>query len=203
MLRTRGKGNGRVTAEVTPQHLLLNAPEAYARLGTRAQMNPPLRTKEHSATLWAGLHDGTLDCVATDHAPHTVEEKAAAYPKSPSGMPGVETALPAMLDAAHRGLCTVEQVVAWMTEAPARVWRIRNKGRIEVGYDADFALIDLALVQRIEERKIRSRAGWNPFEGVPLTGWPVRTILAGRTVFADGEIVEAPGVAQALHFSLS
>jgi dihydroorotase len=202
LLRARGKGAGRVTAEVTPQHLLLSAPEAYARLGTRAQMNPPLRTKEHSAALWAGLLEGTLDCIATDHAPHTLEEKSAGYPKSPSGMPGVETALAAMLDAAHRGLCSVEQVIGWMTEGPARVWRIRGKGRIEVGYDADLALADLAQVQRIEDRKIRSRVGWNPFEGVPLTGWPVRTILAGRTVFADGEIVEVPGVAQAISFEL-
>jgi dihydroorotase len=202
LLRARGKGAGRVTAEVTPQHLLLHAPEAYRRLGTWAQMNPPLRSEEHSAALWAGLRDGTLDCIATDHAPHTREEKSAGYPSSPSGMPGVETALALMLDAAHRGLSSVEQVVAWMTEAPARVWRIIGKGRIELGYDADLALVDLGLVQRIEDRKIRSRAGWNPFEGVPLTGWPVCTILAGQTVFRDGEIVEAPGAAQPLRFSL-
>src|SRR5688572_13360745 len=112
-LRAHGKGET-ITCEVTPQHLLLNAPEIYDRIGTRAQMNPPLRTVEHSQRLWAALLDGTIDCIATDHAPHTLEEKAKGFGKTPSGMPGVETALPLMLDAAHRKLCSVEQVVRWM-----------------------------------------------------------------------------------------
>ncbi|MCC7380822.1 MAG: dihydroorotase [Deltaproteobacteria bacterium] len=191
LLRERGKGGGRVTAEVTPQHLLLHAPEIYARLGTRAQMNPPLRDARHAAALWRGLREGVLDCVATDHAPHTLAEKAQGYGKAPSGMPGVETSLAAMLDAAHRGLCKVEEVVGWMTEGPRRCYRIHGKGRLELGFDGDVVLVDLARTRTIDEGAIRSRAGWSPFEGVPLTGWPVATFVLGQAVYRDGEIIEA------------
>lgn len=202
LLRTRGKGQGRVTAEVTPQHLLLTSPEAYERLGTKAQMNPPIRAPEHSAALWRGLHEGLLDCIATDHAPHTLEEKARGYGKAPSGMPGVETSLAAMLDAAHRGLCTVEQVVRWMTDGPRRCYRIRGKGRLEIGADADLTLVDLELTRAIDDGPIRSRCGWNPFEGVKLTGWPVATFVRGEPVFRDGELIEA-SVAERLRFEVS
>ncbi|MFO0726161.1 MAG: dihydroorotase [Myxococcota bacterium] len=191
LLRAHGKGQGRVTAEVTPQHLLLTAPEIYQRLGTKAQMNPPLRSAEHAAALWSGLKDGTLDLIATDHAPHTLEEKAKGFGAAPSGMPGVETSLAAMLDAAHRGLCTVEQVVRWMSHAPAKAYRIEKKGDLRVGYDGDFALVDLHKVRRVEDQKIQSRVGWNPFEGVPLQGWPIATFLRGTSVYRDREIQPA------------
>jgi dihydroorotase len=190
LLRARGKGQGRVTAECTPQHLLLNAPEIYARLGTKAQMNPPLRTREHSEILWSGLHDGTIDCIATDHAPHTLEEKNAGYPKSPSGMPGVETSLAVMLDAAHRGLCSVADVVRWMCEAPARCYRIANKGRLAVGYDGDLAIVDLAARRRVGDRPYFTKVGWNPFEGTTIRGWPVITVVRGAVVYRDGVIDE-------------
>ena len=182
---------GRVTAEVTPQHLLLQAPEIYARLGTRAQMNPPLREAPHPAALWKGLHEGLLDCIATDHAPHTLEEKAKPYGQAPSGMPGAETALPAMLDAAHRGLCSVEQVVRWMTIGPARCYGIVGRGALQVGMHGDVTLVDLALKRRIEDGTIRTKGGWNPFEGVTLTGWPVATFAGGLAVYRDGQLVES------------
>lgn len=188
LLRARGKGAGRVTAEVTPQHLTLHAPDIYARIGTKAQMNPPLRSAEHAAALWAGLKDGTLDCIATDHAPHTLEEKAQPYGASPSGMPGVETALPVMLDAAHRGLCRVEDVVRWMTDGPRRCYGIVGKGRLQVGADGDLALVDLAKRARVGDRPYQTKVGWNPFEGTWLTGWPVMTILLGQVAMRDGAI---------------
>jgi dihydroorotase len=188
LLRARGKGAGRVTAEVTPQHLTLHAPEIYARLGTKAQMNPPLRSAEHAAALWAGLKDGTLDCIATDHAPHTLDEKAQPYGTAPSGMPGVETALPVMLDAAHRGLCRVEDVVRWMTDGPRRCYGIVGKGRLQVGADGDLALVDLARRTRVGDRPYQTKVGWNPFEGTWLTGWPVMTIVLGQVAMRDGEI---------------
>lgn len=187
LLRAHGK-HARVTAECTPQHLVLNAPEVYARLGTKAQMNPPLRTREHSEALWAGLKDGTIDCIATDHAPHTLDEKAAGYPKSPSGMPGVETSLAVMLDAASNNLCSVLDVVRWMTDAPARCYQIARKGRIELGYDGDLALVDLRARRRVGDRPYFTKVGWNPFEGLELQGWPVMTVVRGAIVFRDGVI---------------
>jgi dihydroorotase len=192
MLRKRGRGGGRVSAEVTPQHLLLNEPAIYDRLGTLAQMNPPLRDASHSRALWRGLHEGLIDCIATDHAPHTLEEKALPYGEAPSGMPGVETSLAAMLDAASHGLCRAEDVVAWMTEGPARVWGIDRKGRLETGFDGDVTLVD--------DGTIHCRSGWNPFAGMALTGWPVATFVSGVPVYRDGQILEARA-AQPLRFA--
>lgn len=189
LLRSRGKGAGRVTAEVTPQHLTLFAPESYARLGTRAQMNPPLRPREHGEALWRALKDGTVDCIATDHAPHTLEEKARGFGRAPSGMPGVETSLAVMLDAASRGLCTIPEVVRWMCEGPARCYRITGKGRIAVGMDADLALVDLGARRVVGERGYFTRVGWSPYEGQELAGWPVMTFVRGQLVFRDGEIL--------------
>ncbi len=183
-----GKDGGRITCEVTPQHLLLNAPEIYDRIGTKAQMNPPLRTKEHSERLWAALLDGTIDCIATDHAPHTLEEKAKSFGQSPSGMPGVETALPLMLDAASRGRCSVEQVVSWMCDGPARCYRIERKGRLAVGWDADVTLVDLKRSERVGDRGYQTRVAWSAFEGMRLTGWPIATIVGGRFAYRDGAV---------------
>jgi dihydroorotase len=189
LLRRHGKDGGRITCEVTPQHLHLNAPEVYDRLGTLAQMNPPLRTKEHSDRLWAALHDGTIDCIATDHAPHTREEKARGFGHAPSGMPGVETALPLMLNAAHEGRCSVEDVVRWMCEGPARCYRMKRKGRLEVGYDGDVTLVDLGKVKRVGEDGYETKVAWSPFDGMALTGWPVATIVGGAFVYRDGAVV--------------
>lgn len=187
-LRAHGKGAGRISAEVCPQHLLLDGDEAYARLGTLAQMNPPIRSPRHQRALWAALLDGTIDCIATDHAPHTLAEKAQPYGTAPSGMPGVETSLPLMLDAAHRGLCSVAQVVHWMSAAPARLYQMEGKGQLAVGFDGDVTLVDPKLCAEVGARGFQSKCGWSPFQGQRLTGWPRMTIVLGRPVCRDGVI---------------
>jgi dihydroorotase len=187
-----------VTAEVTPQHLLMTVDD-YDRIGTLAQMNPPLRTAHDNDVLWQALLDGVIDFIATDHAPHTLEEKAKGYPHSPSGMPGVETSLPLMLTQAMKGRCTVAQVAHWMSEAPANAYGIPNKGRIEPGYDADLVLVDLQTYQPVRREDLQTKCGWSPFEGWELTGWPVVTIVGGQVVYDHGQLnLEVRG--QALRF---
>jgi dihydroorotase len=188
-----------VTAEVTPQHLLLNT-DAYTKIGTLAQMNPPLRSHHDNAVLWQGLLDGTIDFIATDHAPHTLEEKAKGYPNTPSGMPGVETALPLMLTQAVAGKCTIEQVSNWMSTAVAKAYGIPNKGAIAICYDADLVLVDVEHYHTLERADVETKCGWSPFEGWNLTGYPVYTIVNGHVVFDRGEInSEVKG--KALQFS--
>ncbi len=174
-----------VTCEVTPQHLLMNT-SAYAKIGTLAQMNPPLRSHHDNQVLWQALRDGIIDFIATDHAPHTLEEKAQPYPKSPSGMPGVETSLALMLTAAMDGKCTVAQVVNWMSTAVAKAYGIANKGAIEPGYDADLVLVDLDNYRPVLRQELFSKCGWSPFEGWNLTGWAHTTIVGGQIVYQDG-----------------
>ncbi len=175
-----------VTAEVTPQHLLLNT-EAYSKIGTLAQMNPPLRSPENNEILWQALLDGVIDFIATDHAPHTLEEKAQPYPKSPSGMPGVETSLALMLTQAKSGKCTVAQVSNWMSTAVAKAYGIPNKGAIAVGYDADLILVDLNNYRPVLREELKTKCGWSPFEGWNLTGWTQITIVGGQIVYERGE----------------
>ena len=176
-----------VTAEVTPQHLLLNT-SAYATIGSLAQMNPPLRSPHDNEVLWQALRDGIIDFIATDHAPHTLAEKAQTYPNTPSGMPGVETSLPLMLTAAMAGKCTVAQVVEWMSKAVAVAYGIPNKGEISPGYDADLVLVDLKNYREVKREEVLSKCGWNPFEGWNLTGWPVTTIVGGEIVYDHGQV---------------
>jgi dihydroorotase len=176
-----------VTAEVTPQHLLLNT-DAYGQIGTLAQMNPPLRNVKDNAVLWQALLDGVIDFIATDHAPHTLAEKAKGYPNAPSGMPGVETALPLMLTQAAAGRCTVGQVVNWMSTAVAKAYQIPNKGKIEAGYDADLVLVDLENYRSILRSELQTKCGWSPFEGWSLTGHPIITIVLGQVVFDRGQL---------------
>ncbi len=176
-----------VTAEVTPQHLLLSTDD-YARLGSLAQMNPPLRSDADRQALWQGLHDGILDFMATDHAPHTLTEKAQPYPQSPSGMPGVETSLPLMLTAVSQGRCRLDQVVRWMSTAPAQAYKIRNKGQIRVGFDADLVLVDLETVRPVRREDLLTKCGWSPFEGWELVGWPILTIVGGQVAFEAGQV---------------
>lgn len=176
-----------VTAEVTPQHLFLNT-SAYEKIGTLAQMNPPLRSPHDNEVLWQALHDGVIDFIATDHAPHTLEEKAQPYPNSPSGMPGVETSLPLMLTATAQGRCSVAQVVNWMSTAVAKAYGIPNKGAIAPGYDADLVLVDLQTYRPVLREEILSKCGWSPFEGWNLTGWPAYTIVGGKLVYEKGKL---------------
>ncbi len=176
-----------VTAEVTPQHLLLDV-SAYEKIGTLAQMNPPLKYECDRELLWQALLDGVIDFIATDHAPHTLEEKAKGYPNSPSGMPGVETSLPLMLTQAKADRCTVAQVSHWMSTAVARAYNIPNKGLIEPGYDADVVLVDLSTYRPVLREELKTKCGWSPFEGWSLTGWPVVTIVGGQVVYSYGDI---------------
>ncbi|MBD2128631.1 dihydroorotase [Microcoleus sp. ZQ-A2] len=176
-----------VTAEVTPQHLLLNT-SAYEKIGTLAQMNPPLRSPHDNEVLWQALLDGVIDFIATDHAPHTLAEKAQTYPNSPSGMPGVETSLPLMLTQAMQGRCTVSQVSTWMSTAVAKAYGIPKKGAIAPGYDADLVLVDLENYHPVLREEVVTKCGWSPFEGWNLTGWPVYTIVGGQVVYEKGKL---------------
>lgn len=176
-----------VTAEVTPQHLLLNT-SAYAEIGTLAQMNPPLRSPQDNETLWQALLDGVIDFIATDHAPHTLEEKAQTYPNTPSGMPGVETSLPLMLTQAKQGRCSVAQVSHWMSTAVAKAYGIAGKGAIAPGYDADLVLVDLETYHPVLGGELLTKCGWSPFEGWELTGWPVVTLVSGQIAYERGQL---------------
>jgi dihydroorotase len=174
-----------VTAEVTPQHLLLDT-SAYDRISTLAQMNPPLRDRPNQEILWQALLDGVIDFIATDHAPHTLEEKAQGYPQSPSGMPGVETSLPLMLTQAQQGKCTLAQVSNWMSTAVAQAYGIPQKGKIAIGYDADLVLVELDTYRPVLRDELQTKCGWSPFEGWDLTGWPAVTIVGGQIVYDRG-----------------
>lgn len=178
---------GLITAEACPHHLLFNIDD-YARLGTLVQMNPSLKTADDCEKLWRGLLDGRIQVIATDHAPHTLEEKRKPYPQSPSGLPAVENSLALLLDQVQRGRCSLSQVVQWMCEAPARVWDIVHKGRIAVGYDADLVLVDLNKPAVVRNEEQLTKCGWSPWHGQTLTGWPVRTWVLGREVFREGKI---------------
>ena len=175
-----------ITAEACLHHFLFSTDD-YARLGTRVQMNPSLKSPDDARAIWQALLNNRLQVIATDHAPHTLEEKAQPYPKSPSGLPAVENSLALMLHQAHLGRCTLEQIVAWMCDAPARVWDIVNKGRIEVGYDADLVLVDLNKTAVIRDEEQQTKCKWSPWHGQAVTGWPVRTWVMGREVFREGK----------------
>ena len=188
-----------VSCEVVPNHLFLSSDD-YHQLGSRVQMNPPVRAPENASALWQGLQDGVIDIIATDHAPHTTEEKRQPYPLSPSGMPGVETSLPMMLTEVASGQCTLQQIQEWMSYGPARLYGIPDKGLIAEGFDADLTLVDLERYRPVVNEEIFSRAGWSPYNGRQLTGWPVYTVVNGRVVFDHGEI-RAGIYGQALNFT--
>jgi dihydroorotase len=180
------------TVEVTPHHLTLVAPDCYRELGTRAQMNPPVRGAEHHEALWRAIGDGLVDVLGSDHAPHTLEEKARPYPESPSGMTGVQTLLPVMLDHVAAGRLDLARLVDLTAAGPARIFGIARKGRLVCGYDADLVLVDLRSRRRVERGWLASRAGWSPYEDRELTGWPVTTIVRGRVVARDGALQGEP-----------
>lgn len=175
-----------VTAEAIPNHLFLNSND-YATLGTLVQMNPPLRQAEDNAALWQALHDGVVDFVATDHAPHTLEEKRKPYPRSPSGMPGVETSLPLMLTQLAAGRCTLAEIQKWMCYGPAEAYGIPNKGKILEGWDADLVLVDPESVRPVLNENLHTRVGWSPYSGWELSGWPLYTIVGSQIAFERGQ----------------
>lgn len=182
----------RVTVEVTPHHLTMAAPECYQRLGSLAQMNPPVREQRHQEALWHAIGEGIVDVIGSDHAPHTLEEKAKPYPQSPSGMTGVQTLLPVMLDHVHAGRLSLQRLVDLTSAGPARIFGIEGKGRIALGFDADLTLVDLAAQRTITNDWIASRSGWTPYDGKTVTGWPVHTVIRGQVVVRDEALVGAP-----------
>ena len=190
------------SVEVTPHHLTLSSDD-YARLGTKLQMNPPVRETFHRDRIWRGVAEGVADILGSDHAPHTLEEKAKPYPESPSGMTGVQTLVPVMLDHVAAGRLTLERFVDLSSAGPARLFGIARKGRVAVGYDADFTVVDLKRRETISDDWIASRAGWTPYHGKQVTGWPVGTIVRGARVMWQGELVTpARGAAVRFHAAL-
>ena len=177
------------SVEVTPQHLTLSAPEAYERLGTFAQMNPPICSEEHRLALWRALDQGIVDVIGSDHATHTREEKAQPYPQSPSGMTGVQTMVPLMLDHVAAGRLSLERFIDLTSAGPARIYGMANKGRIAVGYDADFTVVDLQAQRSITNMWIASKCGWTPFDGMKVTGWPIATIIRGHVVMREDTLL--------------
>lgn len=178
------------TVEITPQHLTLVGPEAYERLGSYAQMNPPIRSQEHVDALWLwGMQQGVADVLGSDHAPHTKEEKAKPYPASPSGMPGVQTLVPLMLTHVANGRLSLERFIDLTSAGAQRVFGTANKGRMAVSYDADLTIVDLKANRTITHDQQATRCGWTPFDGVEATGWPMATIVRGRVVMQDGELI--------------
>jgi len=187
------------TAEVTPQHLTLEAPDCYLRLKGKAQMNPPIREARHRLGLWAGVQQGIFDVIGSDHAPHTLEEKEKPYPASPSGMPGVQTLVPLMLNHVAEGRLTLARFVDLVCHGPQRIFGIAGKGRLAAGYDADFTVVDLKRRETITDAWSRSRCGWTPFDGMSVTGWPVGTIIRGRRVMWENALL-APALGRPVRF---
>ena len=187
------------TAEATPAHLTLEAPGCYEKLGTLAQLNPPIRDAAHRAGLWRGIAQGVIDSIGSDHSPHTREEKAQPYPKTHSGMTGVQTLVPIMLDHVHAGRLSLLRFVDLTSAGPARVFGIAAKGRIAVGYDADLTVVDLKRRETITDKWIASRAGWTPYAGVTVTGWPVGTVIRGHKAMWEGSLT-APARGERVRF---
>ena len=181
------------TCEVTPHHLTLVAPECYTRLGTYAQMNPPVRDERHRAGIWAGIASGVVDVLGSDHAPHTRAEKDHPYPESHSGMTGVQTLVPIMLDHVNAGRLSLARFVDLTSHGPQRIFGMANKGRIAVGYDADLTIVDLARTETITNGWIASRCGWTPYDRQIVKGWPVGTIVRGHKAMWQGAIAASAG----------
>jgi dihydroorotase len=179
------------TAETTPQHLTLSAPECYERLGTYAQMNPPIRDERHRLALWQAVNEGVIDVIGSDHAPHTRAEKDKTYPDTPSGMPGVQTLVTLLLDHVNKGHMSLERFVDLTAHGPQRIFGLAGKGRIAKGWDADFTIVDLNHSRIIENSWIASRCGWTPFDGMKTKGWAVAAILRGQVVMRDFALVSA------------
>ncbi len=181
-----------ITIETTPQFLLMSAPDCYERLGTKAQMNPPVRGIRHQEAVWRALTDGIVDVIGTDHAPHTLEEKSQPYPNSPSGMPGVQTLVPLMLDLVNQKRLSLEKFVELLCHNPAKIYHPKAKGHLKVGFDADITVVDLKKQKTIENSWIKSKVGWTPYDQVKVSAWPFATIVNGHIVMQEDEILGRP-----------
>ena len=180
------------SVELLANHLTLNAPECYENLGTLAQQNPPIREKHHQEALWNALNNNIVDVIASDHAPHTLEEKSAPYPKSPSGTPGVQTLVPIMLNHVNNGKLSLSKLVSLWSYGPERIHKISGKGRIEQSYDADFTIVDMNKEMIITNDQQRSKSKWTPYDGMKVKGWPTHTIVRGNVVMQDDDIISQP-----------
>ena len=183
---------GNITFEITPQHLTIYAPDCYDRLGTYAQMNPPLRDKSHYDRLWYAVKNNLNDTIGSDHAPHLKKNKEKSYPNSPSGMPGVQTLMPVMLNHVNDGKLSLEQLMNSVCENPVKIFGIKNKGFIKEGFDADFTVVDMNKKILIKNEDIESKCGWSPFDRFEFKGTPVTTIIAGQIKMRDGKIIGEP-----------
>ena len=183
---------GNITFEITPQHLTIYAPDCYDKLGTYAQMNPPLRDKSHYDRLWFAVKNNLNDTIGSDHAPHLKVNKEKEYPNSPSGMPGVQTLLPVMLNHVNDGKLSLKQLINLVCENPIEIFGIKNKGFIKKGYDADFTIVDMNKDIKIKNINIESKCGWSPFDGFTFKGSPVATIINGKIKMLDGKILGKP-----------
>lgn len=188
------------TAEVTPQHLFFHSPDCYDKLGTLAQMNPPIRNKHHQNALWKAVNDKVIDVVGSDHAPHTLSEKNARYPKSPSGMTGVQTLVPILLDFVNKEKISLIDMVRLTSKNPTKIYNVINKGLIKEGYDADFTIVDLKKKKMINNDWIASKTGWSPYNGINVKGWPIYTIIRGKIVMQEDQILGEP-IGQKIKFS--
>ena len=180
------------TCEATPQHLFFHSPECYERLGSLAQMNPPIRDKSHSKVIWQGVQNGVIDVIGSDHAPHTLEEKSKEYPNSPSGMPGVQTLLPIMLDFVNKNKLSIFDLVRLLCTNPCNIYKVLNKGRIDIGYDADLTIIDMNKKFRITNNWIQSKSKWTPYHNVVVKGMPIFTIVNGKVAMSENEVIPVP-----------
>ena len=184
---------GNITFEITPQHLTLVSPDCYNDLGTYAQMNPPIRSKDHQDRLWYAVKNNFVDIIGSDHAPHLKVNKDKKYPQSPSGMPGVQTLLPIMLDHMNNNKLSINQLVNFVSENPTKIFNIHNKGYIKKGFDADLTIVDMNKVEKIDNNNIASKCQWTPFHGIEIKGFPVITIVNGAIKMTNGEIIGKPG----------
>ena len=183
---------GNITFEITPQHLTIYAPGCYDKLGTYAQMNPPIRDKSHYDRLWYAVRNNLNDTIGSDHAPHLKVNKDKEYPNSPSGMPGVQTLMPVMLDHVNHGKLSLNQLINLVCENPIKIFGIQNKGYIKEGFDADFTIVDMNKKITIKNENIESKCGWSPFNDVRFKGTPVATIISGKIKMRDGKILGDP-----------
>ncbi|GBQ92763.1 dihydroorotase [Gluconacetobacter liquefaciens] len=180
------------TVEVLVNHLTQVAPDCYETLGALAVMNPPIRDRRHYEASWEAVRSGMVDTIGSDHAPHSLEAKAKPWPATPAGLTGVQTLVPVMLDHVNAGRLSLGRMVDLMAAGPARVYGLQAKGRIAMGYDADFTLVDMAAKRRITNDWIATPAGWTPFDGMAVTGWPMATIVRGQAVMREDTILGAP-----------
>ena len=189
LLRSLGK-QSLITSEITPQHLLTFAPDVYDSWGTKAQINPPIRHENHQKSLFKALQDGVIDFIASDHAPHTHDEKNQKFGSAPSGMPGVETSFPLLLNCMNHGYFSINHLTKMMSYMPAKIYNIQNKGQIATGFDADFVLVDLNSTYKITNNVLKTKCKWSIFEGHSVKGRVVATFVNGQMVFREGDLFD-------------